>query len=122
MFDKELVIDTLSQIKETLSTIMARTSEIHTVDDFYMNEAGMILLDSVCMKLVAVGESIKNLDKITNRELLLEYPAVNWKDIKGMRDIIVHHYFDIDANVVLYSLQKEIPDLYTTICWMLDNI
>ncbi len=122
MFDKELVIDTLSQIKETLSTIMARTSEIHTVDDFYMNEAGMILLDSVCMKLVAVGESIKNLDKITNRELLLEYPAVNWKDIKGMRDIIVHHYFDIDANVVLYSLQKEIPDLYTTICMMLDNI
>lgn len=122
MFDKELVIDTLSQIKETLSTIMARTSEIHTVDDFYMNEAGMILLDSVCMKLVAVGESIKNLDKITNRELLLEYPAVNWKDIKGMRDIIVHHYFDIDANVVLYSLQKEIPDLYTTICRMLDNI
>lgn len=51
--------------------IMARTSHIHTVDDFYMNESGMILLDSVCMKLVAVGEAIKNLDKITNKELLL---------------------------------------------------
>lgn len=99
--------------------IMARTSHIHTVDDFYMNESGMILLDSVCMKLVAVGEAIKNLDKITNKELLLKYPAVNWKDIKGMRDIIVHHYFDIDASVILYSLQKEVPDLYSTICVML---
>ena len=79
----------------------------------------MILLDSVCMKLVAVGEAIKNLDKITNKELLLKYPAVNWKDIKGMRDIIVHHYFDIDASVILYSLQKEVPDLYSTICVML---
>ena len=48
--------------------IMARTSHIHTVDDFYMNESGMILLDSVCMKLIAVGESVKNLDKITDKE------------------------------------------------------
>lgn len=71
MFDRELALDTLSQIKDTLSMIMARTSHIHTVDDFYMNESGMILLDSVCMKLVAVGEAIKNLDKITNKELLL---------------------------------------------------
>ena len=90
--------------------IMARTSHIHKVDDFYMNESGMILLDSVCMKLVAVGEAIKNLDKITNKELLLKYPAVNWKDIKGMRDII------------LYSLQKEVPDLYSTICVMLRDL
>ena len=53
MFDTELALDTLSQIKDTLSMIMARTSHIHKVDDFYMNESGMILLDSVCMKLVA---------------------------------------------------------------------
>ena len=118
MFDTELALDTLSQIKDILSMIMARTSHIHKVDDFYMNESGMILLDSVCMKLVAVGEAIKNLDKITNKELLLKYPAVNWKDIKGMRDIIVHHYFDIDASIILYSLQKEVPDLYSTICVM----
>lgn len=118
----ELALDTLSQIKDTLSMIMARTSHIHKVDDFYMNESGMILLDSVCMKLVAVGEAIKNLDKITNKELLLKYPAVNWKDIKGMRDIIVHHYFDIDASVILYSLQKEVPDLYSTICVMLRDL
>ena len=39
MFDRELALDTLSQIKDTLSMIMARTSHIHTVDDFYMNES-----------------------------------------------------------------------------------
>lgn len=50
MFDTELALDTLSQIKDTLSMIMARTSHIHKVDDFYMNESGMILLDSVCIR------------------------------------------------------------------------
>lgn len=115
MFDTELALDTLSQIKDTLSMIMARTSHIHKVDDFYMNESGMILLDSVCMKLVAVGEAIKNLDKITNKELLLKYPAVNWKDIKGMRDIIVHHYFEIDAEVIFATVKESIPELLTII-------
>lgn len=122
MFDKELAVDALTQIKETLSKIMTRTSHIHTVEDFYKSESGMILLDSVCMKLVAVGEAIKNLDKITHKELLVKYPSVNWKDVKGMRDIIVHHYFDVDANVILYSLQKEIPDLYSTVCVMLTDL
>ena len=94
---------------------MKRTSHIRTVDDFYINEVGMILLDSVCMKLVAVGESVKNLDKITNKDLLKNYPEINWKDIMGMRDIIVHHYFDIDANIVIATLRNEIPQLYKTI-------
>ena len=50
MCDKELLIDTLEQIKDTLSVVMKRTKSIQTVDDFYMSESGMILLDSVCMK------------------------------------------------------------------------
>ena len=42
MFDTELALDTLSQIKDTLSMIMARTSHIHKVDDFYMNASKIL--------------------------------------------------------------------------------
>ena len=121
MCDKELLIDTLEQIKDTLSVVMKRTKSIQTVDDFYMSEAGMILLNSVCMKLVALGEAIKNLDKLTDRTLLINYPSINWKDIKGMRDIIVHHYFDVDASVILYSLHHEVPQLYKVIDQILSD-
>ena len=122
MYDKELVRETIQLLEKTLEILLKRVSGITSVHDFLDTENGVILLDSVCMKLVAVGEAIKNLDKITNKELLLKYPAVNWKDIKGMRDIIVHHYFDIDASVILYSLQKEVPDLYSTFCVMLRDL
>ena len=122
MYDKELVRETIQLLEKTLEILLKRVSGITSVHDFLDTENGVILLDSVCMKLVAVGEAIKNLDKITNKELLLKYPAVNWKDIKGMRDIIVHHYFDIDASVILYSLQKEVSDLYSTICIMLTDL
>ena len=101
---------------------MERTRHISSVDDFYGSESGMILLDSVCMKLVAVGESIKNLDKITNKQLLINYPSINWKDIMGMRDIIVHHYFDIDATIVFATLRNEILPLYETIEVMLCDL
>ena len=58
------------------------------------------------MKLVAVGESIKNIDKITNKQLFRDYPNINWRDVMGMRDIIVHHYFDIDADEIYKTLKR----------------
>lgn len=111
MFDKELVLDIISTIEEVLYTIQTRTTSINTSDDFLNSDAGMILLDSVCMKLVAVGESVKNIDKITNKKLLCEYKDINWKDVMGMRDIIVHHYFDIDADQICRTLKEDIPPL-----------
>ncbi len=88
MYDKELVRETIQLLEKTLEILLKRVSGITSVHDFLDTENGVILLDSVCMKLIAVGESVKNLDKITDKELLVNYPAVNWKDVMGMRDII----------------------------------
>lgn len=35
------------------------------------------------MKLIAIGESLKNLDKITKSMLLIKYPEIDWKAAKG---------------------------------------
>ena len=88
MYDKELVRETIQLLEKTLEILLKRESGITSVHDFLDTENGVILLDSVCMKLIAVGESVKNLDKIMDKELLVNYPAVNWKDVMGMRDII----------------------------------
>ena len=34
------------------------------------------------MQLIAIGESLKNIDKITNKELLEKYPQIDWKGAK----------------------------------------
>lgn len=59
------------------------------------------------MLLIAIGESIKGIDKITNKELLPLYPEIDWKGVMGIRDIIAHHYFDLDAEIV-YDVVKTI--------------
>lgn len=105
----------LSRIAESLEVILERCSNINTVNDFLDSPSGMSLLDGVCMKLIAVGESIKNLDKLTERNLLPHYPQIPWREVMGMRDIIVHHYFEIDADVILSTVRDGIPMLLTVI-------
>jgi len=58
-----------------------------------------------------IGESCKHLDKITEGGLLSKYPSVDWKGVKGIRDVLSHRYFDLDADTVFSVCKKHIPEL-----------
>ncbi|QOG11280.1 DUF86 domain-containing protein [Arcobacter sp. FWKO B] len=115
MYDKSLVVDILQQISNAIETIQKRFEPIKTVNDFTDTPEGMEKLDSICMLLIAIGESIKNIDKITNKELLPMYPQIDWKGAKGMRDIISHHYFDIDAEEIYNVCDTKLKSLLSVI-------
>ena len=122
MFDKLMTLHILQLIHDSLIQIMKRSSEIHSSDDFLLNESGVTLLDSICMKLTAIGESLKNLDKITNKQFLINYPEIPWKNVMGIRDIIVHHYFDVDADEIFRICKEDIPLLLQVIVRMQDAL
>ncbi len=109
MCDKQLVLSEIGQIIETIDVVLRRTRDIRILNDFLLSESGMILLDSVCMKLIAIGESVKKLDRLTNKDLLRNYSTVDWKGVMAMRDIIVHHYFEIDAEIVFQTIHDDLP-------------
>lgn len=122
MFDKLIAFHTLELIRDSLELIEKRCSDIYSVDDFLLSDSGMMKLDSVCMKLTAIGESIKNLDKITNKELLVKYPEIPWRNVMGIRDIIVHHYFDVDADEIFRICKEDIPQLYRVIIKIINDL
>lgn len=74
------------------------------------------------MILIVIGESLKNLDKVTGGTLLAGYPEVDWKKAKGMRDILTHHYADVDAEAVFLTCQERIPQLLRTVRKMKDDL
>jgi len=80
-------------------------------DDFTHSDAGMEKLDSICMQLINIGESLKNLDKITDGSLLPKYPQIDWKKAKGLRDIISHHYSDVNAEAIYNVCKNHIDEL-----------
>ena len=122
MFDKELVLEILEQIGNAIQRIQRRFEAIRSADDFTNSEAGVEKLDAICMQLIAVGESLKNLDKMTGNSLLPKYPGIDWKKIKGMRDIISHHYFDVDAELIYDVCENHVGKLYATIQKMINDL
>ena len=122
MYDRELTLEIMRQIYQAAQTILQRFEPVKKVSDFTESPAGMEKLDSICMLLIAIGEALKNLDKITNKKLLSQYPQVDWKSAKGMRDIISHHYFQTDADVIFDVCKEHISPLAQTINKMIKEL
>ena len=122
MYNKILVVEILQQILEATHKVLARFEPIEDPDDFNGSPEGMEKLDAICMQIIAIGESLKNIDKITQGELFPRYSGIDWKGVKGMRDIISHHYFDIDAEEIFYTCKHQIRPLSETIKKILEDL
>lgn len=109
--DKKEIIELLEMILDSIHVILERTSQIKCGDDFLLSPDNMFTLDGVCMKLIFIGESIKNIDKKTQGTLFCNYPEVPWKEVMKQRDLIAHHYFRIDADSIYSTINEDIPFL-----------
>jgi len=111
MYDRELIVELLSKMIEATEKVLYRSRNISSVDDFLENDESLMLLDSLCMQFIALGEAVKKIDKLTDKKLLTKYPNIPWKDIAGIRDILSHHYFDLNADVIYDVTTEYIPNL-----------
>lgn len=117
-----IVLHTLEKIELAITRLQERTANIRSTDDFLLSPSGMEKLDAACMVLIAIGESVKNLDKHTNGQMLSTYPDIPWKRVMGMRDVIAHHYFDVDADVVYSVISKELSPLKAAIIYFKEQL
>lgn len=111
MYDKTLILDIVRDILSSMESVLRRFRVIRSSEDFIRDDDGREKLDGICMQLIAIGEALKQVDKLTAGELLNMYPDVDWKRAMGMRDIIAHHYFDIDHETVYAVCKERIPEM-----------
>jgi uncharacterized protein with HEPN domain len=117
-----LILEIMLQIEEASKTIMERFEPVTTVDDLIETPRGREKLDAICMQLIAIGESLKKIDALTDRKLLCRYPEIDWKGVKGIRDVISHHYFDLDAEEIYNVCQWEMPRLVRTLRHIIEDL
>ena len=113
--DKRQIQELMDMVLDAISVIQERTRHIQKGDDFLLSPDNMFILDGVCMKLIFIGESIKNIDKTTQGKLLCKYPIIPWKEVMRQRDLIAHHYFRIDADSIYSTIKDDLPLLYQTL-------
>lgn len=58
---------------------------------------------------MAVGEALKQIYNLTKGTFFAQYPTIEWKKAMGMRDIIAHHYFDVDHETIYVVCKEYIP-------------
>ena len=122
MHDEELLYYSLKLIASTIERIINNSQAIDDSQYYVLSPAGMERLESTCMLLLAIGESIKGIDKMTQKQLLPNYPEVDWKGAMGIRDIIAHHYFDIDESIVFDVVKNKLPGMLETINKMIEEL
>ena len=104
MHDEELLYYSLKRIASTIERIIDNSKAIDDSQYYLLFPAGMERL------------------KMTQKQLLSNYPEVDWKGVMGIRDIIAHHYFDIDESIVFDVVKNKLPGMLETINKMIDEI
>jgi len=122
MPDMSLIRERLLQIEESLNRITRRFSGIRSPDDFTANDENLDKLDATAMMLIAIGESFKKIDFETDGQWLEKYPEIDWHGVIGLRNVLAHDYFDIDAEEIFKICQRDIPQLLNTVQRMLREI
>lgn len=115
MHKREMVEAMLGKIEQAIERILDNSRPIDSYHYYLVSPGGMERLESTCMLLMAIGEGLKGIDKLTEKLLFTKYPEVDWKGAMGMRDIIAHHYFDLDAAVVYDVVKNYLPFMLATI-------
>lgn len=64
------IVERLENVLTALERIALRNEHIDSEDDYYATPGGMEKLESTSMLLIAIGESLKGIDRVTNGELL----------------------------------------------------
>ena len=74
--------------------------------------------NAIVREIEIIGEAVKNIPD----NLKEKYPEIPWKKIAGLRDIIIHTYFNIDLDITWEIIKKDIPILEKQIRIIKENI
>jgi len=71
-------------------------------DEFYTNQ---LIQDGVARRFAIIGEAVKHVPEHYREK----HSETEWKNIAGMRDILVHEYFQVNLKRVWKTIQEDIP-------------
>ena len=120
--DWEAIVDMLQQLAETVERIQGAFSTVSEPDFFYASMEGMEKLDAIGMKLLAIGELLKKIDKKTNKSLLVKYVAIDWTGFIGLRDVIAHDYYNLNPVKIFEICTNEVGPLHSTVNRIIANL
>jgi len=93
----------LNDIVESINAINSYTNQIN-FEEFQNSRK---TFSATIRELEIIGEAVGKLSDSIKKK----YPDVKWRDIKDMRNILIHEYFGVDLGIIWKVIQQDIPKL-----------
>jgi len=101
----------LEDILDEIQRIKRFVEGIKSFEELQNNE---MVLYAVLKAIENIGEAVKNIpDAVRNL-----YP-LEWKKIAGLRDIVIHEYFGIDAEILWEVIKEKLPELELAVSYLI---
>ncbi len=111
---KDVALDDLEDILEN-AVEARRFIGTLTFDEFIADRK---TLYAVLRALEVIGEAAKRIP----RPLRECYPAIPWRRMTGLRDILIHQYDRLDYRVPYAVVTQQLPDLVAQLESMIDEL
>jgi uncharacterized protein with HEPN domain len=91
----------LKHILESIELIERYTDGIS--EDEFLNSVEK--QDLVMRRLEIIGEAVRNIPV----EFTEKHPAIEWKKAMAVRNILIHHYFGVDLEIIWDTVSVSLP-------------
>ena len=108
--DKQALIDISTAIQQTL--LYAQGIDQNNLQEDDEKQAAILY------RLIIIGEATKRLSD----EFREQYPMIPWRQMAGLRDVVIHDYDELDFDVLWNVIHINLPDILPEIQAILKSL
>ena len=101
--DREYLLDIMEAARLALDYVEGKTRE-EFFDDLQCQ-------DAVIRRLEIIGEAANRISE----EIKAMFPHLPWFEMRGMRNVMIHDYDDVDMDIVWETVQNDLPKLISAL-------
>jgi uncharacterized protein with HEPN domain len=97
----------LADICEAAERVNRAAEALERAEADGSEDEAQLAFDALLYRLVVIGEAVKALPK----ELLTQHARVPWREIARLRDLLAHHYYRVDSQVIRRTIETPLSEL-----------
>lgn len=103
----ERVEDYLEHIAQAIERATLYVERLGSAEAFRLSQRDQ---DAVIRNIEIIGEAARQIQR-HDPEFVTAHPELPWSDMRDIRNKVIHHYFEVDINIVWRTVKNDLPQL-----------